>query len=180
MANYLSVTEYAKLHGKDSGNIRRLLASGRLKGQKVGNQWIISEDTPYPQDRRETTGQYRHWRNRIAFNKNKELVKTISDMIIELRSIYGDQIAEVVLYGSYARGTQDEESDVDIAVILTGKPTKEATDAMINCVSSHELVCGKVLSVIDIDSEQFNQWKDILPFYKNIQKEGIVLWKAAA
>ena len=180
MANYLSVTEYAGLHGKDTGNIRRLLASGRLKGQKVGNQWIIAKDTPYPKDNRVTTGQYRHWRNRAALNENKKLMQTISDMIKELCSIYNGMISEVVLYGSYARGTQTEDSDVDIAVILSGKPERDMTDAMIDCVSSHELVCGKVLSVIDIDLEKYDQWKEIIPFYKNIQKEGIVLWRAAA
>lgn len=77
-------------------------------------------------------------------------------------------------------GTQSDESDVDIALILVGKPEKNMTDAMIDCVSSYELVCGKVLSVIDIDLEKYSQWKDVLPFYKNIQKEGIVLWKAPA
>jgi len=107
-------------------------------------------------------------------------MKTISDMVTELRFIYGRSIAEVILYGSYARGTQTEESDVDVAVILVGKPTKKMTNAMIDCVSSYELICGKVLSVIDIDSEKYDQWKDVLPFYKNIRKEGIVLWKAAA
>ena len=51
---------------------------------------------------------------------------------------------------------------------------------MIECVSSHELECGKVLSVIDISAEKFDYWKDTLPFYKSIRKEGIVLWKATA
>jgi len=107
-------------------------------------------------------------------------MKTISDMVIKLRSIYAGSLNEVILYGSYARGTQTEESDVDIAVILMDSPTKEMTDAMVDCVSAHELICGKVLSVIDIDLERYIQWKEVLPFYKSIQKEGIVLWKAAA
>ena len=37
----------------------------------------------------------------------------------------------------------------------------------------------KVFSFIDIEKEKMEQWGDILPFYKNIQKEGIVLWKTA-
>ena len=180
MAEYLSVTKYARLHGKDPGNVRRLLASGRLNGQKVGRQWIITENTPYPDDSRITTGKYCGWRKRIALNKNKELMKSISDMIAELCSIYGDALCKVILYGSYARGTQTEQSDVDIAILLSGKPPKDVTDAMINCVSSYELACGKVLSVIDIDAEKYDQWKDVLPFYKNIRKEGIILWPAAA
>lgn len=112
--------------------------------------------------------------------QHAELMKTISDMITGLCAIYGDLISEVILYGSYARGTQTDVSDVDIAMILSGKPTKEATDAMIDCVSLYELECGKVLSVIDINAETYECWKDVLPFYKNIRKEGIVLWKQAA
>ena len=104
----------------------------------------------------------------------------ISNMIASLHSIYGDLMSEVILYGSYARGTQTDESDVDIAVILLGKPTKEITDKMIDCVANHELECGKTLSVIDVSRDKYNQWKDTLPFYKNIRKEGIILWKAAA
>lgn len=180
MEKYLSVSEYAKLYSKDAGNVRRLLASGRLPGQKVGNQWIIAEDTAYPADKRVTTGEYRNWRKRVALHENKELMKTVSSMVLQLCSIYGEQLSEVILYGSYARGTQVEESDVDIALILLGKPSRAATDAMISCVSSYELECGKVLSVIDISAEKFNYWKDTMPFYKNIRKEGIVLWKAAA
>ena len=180
MTEYLSVTEYAKLHGKDSGNIRKLLASGRIEGQKVGNQWIINKDTPYPPDKREKSGKYRNMRKRMELNKNKELMITLSNLIPQLCSIYGDMLTEVMLYGSYARGTQSDESDVDIAIFLTNKPSKNATSAMIDCVSSYELEYGKVLSVIDIEIGKYNQWKDTLPFYKNIQKEGIILWKAAA
>lgn len=113
-------------------------------------------------------------------NRNGELMSTLSGMITELRSIYGTLISEVILYGSYARGTQTEESDVDIAIILSGKPAKNVTNAMIDCVAAHELSCGKVLSVIDIDGEKYRQWRDVLPFYRNIRREGIVLWKAAA
>ena len=112
-------------------------------------------------------------------NKNTELMRTLSSMIQQLHRIYGDMLTEVVLYGSYARGTQTDESDVDIAVILAEKPSKNATNAMIDCVSSYELACGKVLSVLDIEAEKYHQWKDTIPFYQNIQKEGILLWKAA-
>lgn len=179
MGGLVSVSEYAKLHEKDPGNIRRLLASGRMKGEKVGKQWVMPEDAVYPEDRRVSSGKYRNWRKRVTLNENKELMRAISAMIMELRFIYGSLLSEIILYGSYARGTQTSESDVDVAIILAGKPSRELTDKMVNCVSSYELECGKVLSVIDIDSEKYTQWKSVLPFYKNIQKEGLVLWKAA-
>ena len=179
MTEYLSVTEFASLHGKDPGNIRRLLADGRIEGQKIGKQWVIPASTQYPADQREKTGAYRNWRQRIKLNKNKMLMENINQMIAELRLIYGEQLTEAILYGSYARGDYSEESDVDIAIILQGKADKTATESMINCVAEYELKCGKVLSVIDIEKEKFEAWKRVLPFYKNVQREGIQLWKAA-
>ena len=35
------------------------------------------------------------------------------------------------------------------------------------------------LSAVDIEKENLQKWGKILPFYQNVQKEGIVLWKAA-
>jgi hypothetical protein len=37
----------------------------------------------------------------------------------------------------------------------------------------------KVFSVIDIDIDKFSTWETAMPFYRNVKKEGIVLWKAA-
>lgn len=64
MAEYLSVTEYAQLVGKDTGGIRRLIAAGRLPAVKVGKQWCIEAGTPYPEDRRVKSGAYKNWRKK--------------------------------------------------------------------------------------------------------------------
>ena len=52
-------------------------------------------------------------------------------------------------------------------------------EQMLDLVVDLELACGKVLSVLCIDYEKFTEWKDTLPFYKNIRKDGVVLWQAA-
>jgi hypothetical protein len=33
--------------------------------------------------------------------------------------------------------------------------------------------------VLLIDYDNFKEWENTLPFYKNVKKEGVVLWKAA-
>ena len=38
---------------------------------------------------------------------------------------------------------------------------------------------GKVFSVIDIDQQTYLKWRGVTPFYQNVDREGIVLWKAA-
>ena len=44
-------------------------------------------------------------------------MNTINSMIDALKNIYGDLLHEVILYGSYARGTQPAKSDVDSAIL---------------------------------------------------------------
>lgn len=176
MAELISVTEYAQINQKDVGNVRRLLAQGRINGIKIGNQWAIPAGTPYPLDKRLISGEYIKQRNIRNFKRNKALSQSIDKMVSELVEIFSDKVAMAVLYGSYARGTQTDESDVDIALIVYDI-NKELTKNMVECVSKYELETDKVLSVIDIDYGKYQNWKSVMPFYRNIEKEGIVLWK---
>ena len=98
-------------------------------------------------------------------------------LTIGLQAIYGDLLDRVILYGSTARGTWMEDSDIDVAVLLYAGSSKEMHEQMLDLVVDLELACGKVLSVIRIDYKKYTEWKDILPFYRNIQKDGIVLWQ---
>lgn len=177
MSELVSVSEYARATGKDPGNIRRMLESGRIDGHKVGNQWVLSSDTVYPSDKRVKTGVFVDWRKKNNLSSRKLLSKTLEPMTKDLESIYGDILHSIVLYGSYARGEQTDESDVDIAVMLSEEPTKDMTDMMLDKVSKYEIMCGKVLSVIDIEYQKYISWNKVLPFYKNILKDGITLWK---
>ena len=38
----------------------------------------------------------------------------------QLRALYGDRLARVILFGSYARGEARAQSDVDLLVVLRG------------------------------------------------------------
>lgn len=58
----LSVSEWSSLHGKDPGNVRRMIQQGRIPAQKIGNQWVIQADVQPPEDKRVKSGKYRNWR----------------------------------------------------------------------------------------------------------------------
>lgn len=103
----------------------------------------------------------------------------LEKLIPGLQEIYGDLIDSVILYGSTARGTRTADSDVDVAILLRAGAAKVIRDQMLDPVVDLELACGKVLSVLCIDYDKFAEWKDVLPFYKNIRKDGVVLWQAA-
>ena len=100
------------------------------------------------------------------------------DLVQGLRKIYGPLVQKIVLYGSVARGTDTDESDVDIAVFLLPGATREMEEEYLDLVVGLELESGKVLSVVKIDYSRYLEWENTLPFYRNIQNEGKVLWAA--
>ena len=103
----------------------------------------------------------------------------ISDLTPQLINIFTvPNVKEIILYGSVARATATSESDIDIAVILDDY-TDKMHDEMIEFVVDLELKYNKVISVLLIYNKQFNEWGNITPFFKNIKKDGKVLWKAA-
>ena len=60
-SEYLSVSEWCALHGKDPGNVRRLIQQGR-----------IPADTQPPADKRVKSGNYRNWRKKKEDSKEPE------------------------------------------------------------------------------------------------------------
>jgi len=105
--------------------------------------------------------------------------KMLEELVFGIQKIYLEYLISVVLYGSVARGTQTDESDVDIAVILKSGHTREMRDQLTDLIVDLELEYDKVISVLRIDYQKFREWEDVLPFYKNVKKEGIILWPAA-
>ena len=102
----------------------------------------------------------------------------LEKMIPGMQEIYGDMVDSIILYGSTACGPRAEDLDVDVAILLRAGATKAMRDQMLDLVVDLELECGRVLSVLCIDYDKFAEWKDIIPFYKNIRKDGVVLWQA--
>ena len=53
---------------------------------------------------------------------DKTQLNKITGQIVEAyRDIYGQSIKNIVMYGSFARGDFDDESDIDFAAIVVGE-----------------------------------------------------------
>lgn len=101
------------------------------------------------------------------------------ELINGLCGIFGSNILQIILYGSVARNEAMPESDIDVAIILKGRLTAEKREPFMTFAANLDMKYGRVFSIIDIEQSNMEKWGNILPFYRNIQKEGIVLWKAA-
>lgn len=51
---------------------------------------------------------------------DEKLRKILQEVEELLKSVYGNRLKAVILYGSVARGTQTEDSDIDIMVLVDG------------------------------------------------------------
>ena len=78
---------------------------------------------------------------------------TLQEYTNEIKEVYGCHLKNVILYGSYARGDQNEESDINLD-----------NDLMIMPIVKNE--------------NHFRKWIEAYPFYRNIEKEGVKLYAA--
>lgn len=77
----ISVKEYATRHKHDSGRVRLLIKQGRIPAIKVGNQWCIEENAPWPIDRRIKSGVYCNWRKKSKVTQEGHCIKIdVSDI----------------------------------------------------------------------------------------------------
>ncbi len=112
--------------------------------------------------------------------KDESIKKMLAELAESLQHIYGDKLKTVVLYGSVARGTQSVDSDIDILILIDGNNDElRQYDEQLNDVSTDfSLKYLKVLSVVDISYQEYEDWRDLSPFYKNVSEEGIILYAA--
>ena len=81
------------------------------------------------------------------------------------KKIYGDNIQGIYLYGSYARGDFDEESDIDFAAIVEGvKPewSKERSE-LIHETEEIDLEYDVFISPKVISADYFDKYSSGFP-----------------
>lgn len=103
----------------------------------------------------------------------------IDEFIQGVNKILGDRVKKIILYGSYARGDYNDGSDIDI-MILTDLTDDEIVDYRqkihdlaydIEWDNNFDIDISPLVKNID----RFNYWLEALPFYMNVQREGVVL-----
>ena len=103
--------------------------------------------------------------------KREELLEQVKQTVHEI-----EPDAEIVLYGSRARGDAHSESDWDFLILLDGVVDDARTDSIRHRLYDIEWDCGEVLSAM-VRSRQ--EWHtplyQVLPFSKVVREQGILL-----
>ena len=101
------------------------------------------------------------------------------ELVQGLTDIFGNNISMIILYGSVARGNATKESDIDIAIVVKSQMDDTTKRRFLSWAADMDIRYERVFSIVDIQESNMKKWEDVLPFYRNVKKEGIVLWKAA-
>lgn len=107
--------------------------------------------------------------------------KILNRFIVEVSKLIGNRLKKVILYGSYARGDYDKNSDIDL-MILTDFDENELVEyraKIRNIACDLELENDIIISPVVRNIEKYNNRINIIPFYMNVQKEGVIIhgWK---
>ena len=92
--------------------------------------------------------------------RKKELESIVDKLVKTYQSVYGDQIVKIVLYGSYARGDYDSESDVDMVALVHGdrRILQEQLKQVWDVSSDLELEFGMILSPTVIPYDEYERY----------------------
>ena len=101
----------------------------------------------------------------------------LEELAKDICPIFGDALSKIILYGSYARGDYNANSDIDIMILtkLSDEEIVSIEDQVIDIAYDYELRQKTPISINIKNEEHFKYWENALPYYRNIAREGVVL-----
>ena len=105
----------------------------------------------------------------------------VYDIVARLRDsltvLFPNDDLELILYGSYARNEAQEGSDIDVMVLVDASRQDIAERSwQVGEVASDLLMdCGVVVSPIVENRDYFHANAQLLPFFRNVQREGVAI-----
>ena len=106
--------------------------------------------------------------------KNQNLDRIVSLVKQWFSEHYQDNLEELILYGSQARGDAQEYSDIDVLIVLKKAFNyREEIDRTSQFIADLSLEYDTVISRAFISAQRFQEENS--PFLLNVRREGISL-----
>jgi predicted nucleotidyltransferase len=115
---------------------------------------------------------------------DKEVLKYLADheqaalteFLARLREQHGSEVVLVSLFGSKARGDFDEESDIDVLLVVENR-NNQLWEDIVGIEAELMLKYDTVISSLIMSRDNY-EWhlRHRAPLYRNIEREGIGLW----
>ena len=111
-------------------------------------------------------------------NKEVDLDRIMNSICRFAEKLFAEKLYKVILYGSYARGDFDEESDIDVMVVVDMNAANlRHYEALFTEFSSDASLENEVLIVpLLCDKARFEAQMKYMPFIQSVNLEGITVY----
>lgn len=110
----------------------------------------------------------------------QKVADTLKKIVDSVNTEMPDIVDQIILYGSYARGDYSPESDLDIMLLMKcgHSDVKKFQGVVCKIASRIGLEDDIEVSMTMQDKNTFERRLAILPFYRNVKKEGVTLYES--
>ncbi len=98
------------------------------------------------------------------------ITQRVKDTVLKV-----DKNAQVILFGSHARGEAKPDSDWDFLVLTNQIASAEFKRVLWDEITELELEVNQVISTLIYNEDQWESLYKITPLYKSIRREGLKL-----
>jgi predicted nucleotidyltransferase len=102
-----------------------------------------------------------------------ELFTLLEEVKKDIFSMLKESIKQLKLFGSYARGDYNDDSDIDIFLVYENTNLTNIDDLMAKISVKFQLKYGIMINIHDMSISYYNKYKNISPLIKNIEREGV-------
>ncbi len=161
---------YLKINEK---TIYKLAKKKELPGIKIGGMWRFKKEAV---DSWLVDFSKKIEATKMKNSGNLNLKDNEKKALLELKKILfkSFSVAEIILYGSKVRGDFDEESDMDILIILKNKVDDNIREKIFSMSFKIEIKYDVIFGIL-VETEDF--WSSPLagamPIHSNISREGV-------
>ena len=104
----------------------------------------------------------------------QEVNEIVRQLCADLKALFPQGSMEAILFGSYARGEADAESDIDVMILVDSsrQDISQKTEEISGIAAKLLLSQGVMVCPIVENRRCFQDNVGLLPFYQNIAREG--------
>lgn len=163
---------YLKINEK---TVYKLAKKKELPGIKIGGMWRFKKEAV---DRWLIDSSKKIEETKIKYLSRLNLKENEKKALLELKKelFKNFLVAEIILYGSKARGDFDEESDMDILIILKNKVDDNIREKVFSMSFKIEIKYDVIFGIL-VESENFwsSPLAETMPIHCNISREGVLV-----
>ena len=103
---------------------------------------------------------------------NHEISRLLDELKSGLALLYSDRLKGTYCFGSFSRGEEDAESDIDILIVLDRVDNYgQEVECASHLISRLSLACGRSISCVFVSEKRWKE--DETNYFLNVREEAV-------